>query len=234
MPHARSFGLDSSKTKQKCTKICWLFKLFYSTMTTKMMNADSERSQLPSLLTVNDILNAIDSACLKATQIERANISGGINTSAVTLWTWVRQEAPQGEDSSPSLLYRIVRTSCEISNQFAQRTSSTVTFCIGYSTWDGKILYIDHLGLDNNNAVNLVVYQILAEIATSLHCRGYDVYYTKNFSCHGYLSLLNCRACCLVFAFPQTLLATLGRTNCRISWSCSTRNAVWMVDATLG
>jgi hypothetical protein len=149
-------------------------------MKTTMIDADIERSQLPSLLTVNDIIDAIDSACLKATEIERANISGGINASTSTLWTWVREEAPQGEDSRPSLLYRIVRTNCEVTSNIAKTTNSMVTFYIAYSTWDGRILYIDHIGSDNNNAVNLVVYQTLAEIATSLHCRRYDVYCTKN------------------------------------------------------
>ena len=62
------------------------------------------------------------------------------------------------------------------------------SFYLAYSTWDGRILYVDHIDtmmMDDNNAIArsdttekrptllLAVYQILAHIAILLDCTRY-------------------------------------------------------------
>lgn len=68
-----------------------------------------------------------------------------------------------------NLLYGIQRT--------GNNDSIVVTFYLAYSTWDGRILYVDrqHHGVSENPSddVNSEVYPCLAAIAMELRCNRY-------------------------------------------------------------
>jgi hypothetical protein len=114
----------------------------------------------PPPLTVPAIHEAMDRACLATTEqcwtLRRARGSDFANTDAATLL----------------LLFGIILASKD-NNNSPSKTFRT-TFYLAYSTWDGRVLYVDHLGSDDP-AESLLVYRTLADLAVNLHCRRYVI-----------------------------------------------------------
>lgn len=123
-------------------------------------------------LTANAIQNEIDSACLRANN-EVADGSSGSNSGRGLVWDRSRLENQQGR--SLSLLYGFYGTKDDIAQDSNKKVICTVTFYFAYSTWDGRILYIDNV-MDSykDSSITFTVYQMLVDIATQLHCRRYD------------------------------------------------------------
>ena len=153
---------------------------------------------LPSPLSTNAIISAIDVAC--------SNVSSPrLNETISTLQNirWKRQCAGENLESNHhhSLLYSIVgeieRDDHEKRSVAAETTVTLVakaTFYFAYSTWDGRIVYIDSIDIDDgNNAIakhdstssttveemrkqiKSIVYHTLADVAITLHCRRYGM-----------------------------------------------------------
>jgi hypothetical protein len=134
---------------------------------------DIEHAPYPSPLTWNEILKAIDSACLKATTCVDSSNVGDLNSPKLS---WNRSKSPQqnGIGNKKSLLYGIVGTAIASSSTTSIPTAivTTVTFYIAYCSWGGRILHIDQLQADDcDPSPMLVMYQILADISTNLQCR---------------------------------------------------------------
>jgi hypothetical protein len=186
------------------------------------MASKSQRHVSPqTALTEHEIWNAIDSACLRA-----GTMSDGF--SSIRGWTWDRWNSEP--EQQLSLLYGFVGKRAAIGNTSYRIV--TVTFFFAYSTWDGRILYIDNvMDSDTETSVTLFVYALLADIATQLHCHRYDPRLYRSYYPYSYFIT---DVPLLSVTFLQAQLATQsGRHDC-VSWSCPTRNHAWMVDIALG
>ena len=134
---------------------------------------------VPPPLSTNTIISAIDAECTKS------------SSSALSLpqIRWRRHQYEnhhQGQQDHPSsLLYTIVGELKEDDNTRARTTVATTTFYFAYSTWDGRILYVDHIHLDDaiviaeqqptQHIMTTYVYHILANITIALHCCRYEL-----------------------------------------------------------
>lgn len=127
---------------------------------------------LPPTLTVKTIRNAIDSACLKANN-KQSNGSTDENSGR---WTWNSCKADPQSGQVTSLLHGFSGIKDAVNDVSDQESILAVTFYIAYSTWDGRILYIDRLvtnppSIERTIDVTLPAFEILACIANQLHCR---------------------------------------------------------------
>jgi hypothetical protein len=71
--------------------------------------------------------------------------------------------------STSSLLFGILASDADGSSL---RTILT-TFYLAYSTWDGRVLYIDQCGFDEPVEQSLLIYRTLAHVAVKLGCSRY-------------------------------------------------------------
>ena len=135
---------------------------------------------VPPPLSTNTIISAIDAECTKS------------SSSALSLpqIRWKRHQYEslnnQGQQDLPSsLLYTIVGELKEDDNTRTRTTVTTTTFYFAYSTWDGRILYVDHIRMDDaiviaeqqptQHIMTTYVYHILANITIALHCCRYEL-----------------------------------------------------------
>jgi hypothetical protein len=119
-------------------------------------------------LAVTDIQNAIDSACKRASK----ELADGSSDSNSGRWVWDRWNTKDQERRSLSLLHGFIGTKDDLTHDLRRVAVCTVTFYFAYSTWDGRILYIDNLmNADDDASTTYTVYRILADIATQLYCR---------------------------------------------------------------
>jgi hypothetical protein len=158
-------------------------------------NHDDKKKIVPSPLCVNEINHAIDMACSNAT-------SDTTLPSKLHSIHWKRRHKTH---QSSYLLYSIIgetndATSSKLSAPDSTHVTTTtttnaiieVTFYFAYSTWDGRILYIDQIdnsindddpNINNDNTtplIMIVIYQLLAKVATALNCRRYVNVFLEN------------------------------------------------------
>lgn len=108
-------------------------------------------------LTSKVIYDAIDSVCLPAPSHPRG-------------WTLRRaKDADFGATTSSSLLFGILVSRADGRNL----GNILTTFYLAFSTWDGRVLYIDKRGFEEPNESSIFIYRILALIAVELQCNRY-------------------------------------------------------------
>lgn len=79
--------------------------------------------------------------------------------------------APRQPTVDPSLLFGIQRTEASPSQLSASSTTSLCTFYLAYSTWEGRVLFLDY-SKDRHNAADCKMWsRLLARIGKALHCR---------------------------------------------------------------
>eukprot|EP00535_Pseudo-nitzschia_heimii_P005502 CAMPEP_0197186352 /NCGR_PEP_ID=MMETSP1423-20130617/13753_1 /TAXON_ID=476441 /ORGANISM="Pseudo-nitzschia heimii, Strain UNC1101" /LENGTH=417 /DNA_ID=CAMNT_0042637639 /DNA_START=84 /DNA_END=1337 /DNA_ORIENTATION=+ len=64
-----------------------------------------------------------------------------------------------------------IQAVCSDSSQHEEKLIGFCTFYIAYSTWDGRILYVDQFNMETDHKI--LLYRILAEIATQIHCERF-------------------------------------------------------------
>ena len=65
-----------------------------------------------------------------------------------------------------------IQAVCSDSSQKEEKLVGFCTFYIAYSTWDGRMLYVDQIKMETDRST-LLLYRILAEIATKISCRRF-------------------------------------------------------------
>lgn len=148
--------------------------IHWRALQTMVADDDLDVCQVPyAALTVNSIQNAINSACIRASSKVTDDSSDSNSDTGGWVWDrWNTDDQKQGRLSS--LLHGFIGTQKYNASALNENDIYTITFYFAYSTWDGRILYIDRLVDTKDVSVSFAVYQILADIATQLHCRRYD------------------------------------------------------------
>lgn len=159
-------------------------------------NNDTHTTCLPSPLLTNAIVSAMDMACAKVWSTKGLNEPSSVLPNI----RWKRQYYDHNhlESNHHSLLYSIIGA-LEQDGDDEEHSSEILpvvakaTFYFAYSTWDGRILYIDNIHIDDSITVvqnddttsttttteeyrrqfTSIIYHILANIAITLSCRRY-------------------------------------------------------------
>ena len=128
---------------------------------------------VPLPLNRHTILDAIDTACQQTT----THVSQISTATSLISWQWKRRRSEYHHDSCRvPLLFGVIG---EGTREGSETIIVSTTFYFAYSTWDGRILYIDQIGPSltvSSNDIALVVYPILADIGIRLQCRRYVPY----------------------------------------------------------
>jgi hypothetical protein len=164
---------------------------------------DDDEAELPVPLSSNAINIAINAACNKSW-------STPTDVALLSQIRWKRQHCEQyhGHQDHPSLLYSIVGEFEQIGVEEHRISTAVIkaSFYFAYSTWDGRILYVDSIHINVTNTVTKssvtpattetqqqqlisTVYHILANIAITLHCGRYE--FASSFVCCSILFVLH-------------------------------------------
>jgi hypothetical protein len=115
-------------------------------------------------LTVVEITKAIDQACLTISKYDK-------------LRCWTRRQRHHSDNAAISpLLYGIVGTTRNTLEDEDAAMIVQATFYFAYSTWDGRVLYVDEImnvnrtEICSNTSALYIIYQILTNVAITLHC----------------------------------------------------------------
>jgi hypothetical protein len=153
--------------------------------------ASSIQLKLPVPLSTKTIISAIDAACGSSRLAPKTSSSSSNASLSQIRWNshhFASLPHQDGEQTNhPSLLYNIVgelEPNSEVDQDHDRRTVTVVqaSFYFAYSTWDGRILYVDQIRIVNDTMDDqpaqqrliFTVYRILANIAVTLHCRRYE------------------------------------------------------------
>lgn len=120
-------------------------------------------------LTRSTIHSAIDKVCATAGEEQKA-------------WTFRRATAEDLKASvDRNLLFGLVVTPSSHSDE---GTAVLTTFYVAYSTWDGRMLYLDQLGLeDGTDDLALVLRLVLSRLAVELGCQRFTWQSFHRFQC---------------------------------------------------
>lgn len=131
-----------------------------------------------SALSVMLIEKAIDSACHESCKKpQQIKFTHGLVVSRIIDWNVVNEITVDDEDLLRSENYLSTKTpwhfGIQIQNSHPDtKTMGILCFYLAYSSWSGRILYLDRLMCQDflNDEAEQLLLQILADIAISLDC----------------------------------------------------------------
>jgi hypothetical protein len=131
----------------------------------------------PSILSQEKVSRAIEDACSReqSTTIDHLRDCHNLTVERVVDWGPVVAKAGAAEETHDVYLQKRTPWHFGIAVRDARQKENVigfVTFFVAYSSWSGRILYLDQMQLDSrmNDDVEKVLLQLLAEIALELDC----------------------------------------------------------------